>query len=296
MRKASNNLLFLLILIMIITIPVTALAKSDCDTLGHRSMTDGYTIGLPATTEQDGYLAYVCSRCNEAFDIVIIPQVDESSIKLSTAKCTYNGKTRTPSVHIKDANGNSLVENRHFIVTYPEGRKDIGNYVIYVHSLWSYDFEKELIFTIAPKKTDNLEISFDTNETVLSWNEVPGATGYSIFIYENIDSAISKKVADINGTSYTLVNDYAGNDLKLNEEYKVSVVTYTKLEDGTIINSLSGTELIFENLCIKTEEPEKECVCKCHGNFIQRIFFKIISFFSKIFNPSKRICACGINH
>lgn len=38
------------------------------------------------------------------------------------------------------------------------------------------------------------------------------------------------------------------------------------------------------------------CTCKCHGNFIQRLIFKIINFFAKLFNPAKRICICGVKH
>jgi hypothetical protein len=44
------------------------------------------------------------------------------------------------------------------------------------------------------------------------------------------------------------------------------------------------------------DEPAKPCTCKCHSNFIQRLIFKITNFFAKLFNPAKRICACGVKH
>ena len=44
------------------------------------------------------------------------------------------------------------------------------------------------------------------------------------------------------------------------------------------------------------DEPTEPCTCKCHGNFIQRLIFKITNFFAKLFNPAKKICACGVAH
>lgn len=39
-----------------------------------------------------------------------------------------------------------------------------------------------------------------------------------------------------------------------------------------------------------------DCSCKCHAGGIKAFFFKLINFFAKIFNPGKRVCACGIKH
>ncbi len=44
------------------------------------------------------------------------------------------------------------------------------------------------------------------------------------------------------------------------------------------------------------DTPTEPCTCKCHGNFIQRLIFKITNFFAKLFNPAKKICACGVAH
>lgn len=47
---------------------------------------------------------------------------------------------------------------------------------------------------------------------------------------------------------------------------------------------------------IEPDTPSESCTCKCHGNFIQRLIFKITNFFAKLFNPAKKICACGVKH
>ena len=48
-----------------------------------------------------------------------------------------------------------------------------------------------------------------------------------------------------------------------------------------------------------TEESDynsaDSCSCKCHGSFIERVIFKIINFFQKLFGKNK-ICICGAVH
>ena len=43
------------------------------------------------------------------------------------------------------------------------------------------------------------------------------------------------------------------------------------------------------------DTPNEPCTCKCHGNFIQRLIFKITNFFQKLFGKNK-VCACGVAH
>ena len=51
----------------------------------------------------------------------------------------------------------------------------------------------------------------------------------------------------------------------------------------------------------KPSEPEKEpeekpCDCDCHAGGIKAFFFKFLNFFAKLFDKSKRVCACGTAH
>lgn len=43
------------------------------------------------------------------------------------------------------------------------------------------------------------------------------------------------------------------------------------------------------------DAPNEPCTCKCHGNIIQRIIFKITNFFQKLLGKNK-VCACGVKH
>lgn len=220
-------------------------AQDDIAPLGHDTEGAEYEL-IKATTERDGAYAIFCKVCNEAVDGETFAKIDEESIKLSTEKCTYNGKKRTPSVSVKDVEGKELVEDVDFEVEYPSGRKAVGEYKIKVKFIGNYDGEKELTFTIAAGKTAKVSAtSSKKNYVKISWAAVEGATGYRVYVYKNADSKTRKRVASVEGTSYKLTKDYAGKALEIGSEYKVAVVAYTKLEDGTVIHALAGVAKTF---------------------------------------------------
>ena len=209
---------------------------------------------IRATTEREGTYAEFCRVCNEAVNPITIAKIDAASIKLSTEKCTYNGKKRTPTVSVKDVEGKDLVEDVDFEVDYAEGRKDVGEYKIIVNFIGNYEGQKELTFTIAAGKTTKVTATSSKKDYVkLTWNEVTGATGYRVYIYKTADSKTRKKIASVTGTSYNLTKDYSGKALKIGSEYKIAIVAYTKLEDGTVIHALAGVVATFKRTAGKPE-------------------------------------------
>ncbi len=220
-------------------------AQEDIPALGHDTEGAEYEL-VKATTDREGSYAVYCKVCNEAVDPTVIAKIDVESIKLSTEKCTYNGKKRTPSVSVKDVEGKELTEDVDFEVVYPSGRKDVGVYKITVKFIGNYEGEKELDFVIAAGKTSKVSATSSQKDYVkISWNKVTGATGYRVYIYKTVDGKTRKKVASVTGTSYNLKKDYAGKALEVGAEYKVAVVAYTKLEDDTVIHALAGVAKTF---------------------------------------------------
>ena len=220
-------------------------AQEDIPATGHDI--DGVEPELiKATTEREGTYAEFCKVCNEAVNPITIAMIDAASIKLSTEKCTYNGKKRTPTVTVKDVEGNDLVEGVDFEVEYAAGRKNVGEYKITVNFIGNYEGQKELTFTIAAGKTTKITATSSKKDYVkLTWNAVEGATGYRVYIYKTADSKTRKKIASVEGTSYNLSKDYNGKALKIGSEYKIAIVAYTKLEDGTVIHALAGVAKTF---------------------------------------------------
>ena len=199
-----------------------------------------------ATTTENGERKGTCKLCGyEANEILYSVTV----FSLSTSECTYNGKVRTPSVTVKDSSGYKLIEDRDYTVIYPDGRKNPGIYKIKVTLKGEYEGSKTLNFVIAPGKTSKVAATSSQKEYVkISWNKVTGATGYRVYIYKTVDGKTRKKVASVTETSYNLYKDYAGKALKIGSEYKVAVVAYTKLKDGTVIHALAGVAQTFTRI------------------------------------------------
>ena len=56
------------------------------------------------------------------------------------------------------------------------------------------------------------------------------------------------------------------------------------------------TTVIMGNENAEIKPYYDDCPCKCHGNFIQKLIFKITNFFASLFDKTKKTCACGFEH
>lgn len=196
-----------------------------------------------ATTTSNGSRKGICKVCGYEADEVLY---NVSVFKLSTSKCTYNGKNRTPSVTVKDSAGNKLIEGRDYTVSQPKTMKNPGVYAIKVTLNGEYDGSKTVNFTIAPGKTEKIKATASkTNAVKLTWTEVKGATGYRVYIYKTVDGKTRVKAASVETNSYTLKKDYAGKSLKMGTTYKIAVTAYTK-SSGTTIHAENGVALKFK--------------------------------------------------
>ncbi|HBI61990.1 MAG TPA: hypothetical protein DDY31_12395, partial [Lachnospiraceae bacterium] len=84
-----------------------------------------YQISLiPATQNSNGLLTEECSKCGDSKRNEIIYAI--SDISLSSTSCSYNGKTQTPSVTVKDTTGKKLQNNIDYTVSYTGNQKDVG--------------------------------------------------------------------------------------------------------------------------------------------------------------------------
>ncbi len=94
-------------------------------------------------------------------------------------------------------------------------------------TLWSADNKADgvQIYT-KPSATGKISYSSSTDSVKLSWNKVTGATGYRIYIYDNLKGKYIK-YTDTNKTSYT-VTKRNGKKLKPAVEYKFRVQAYIK--------------------------------------------------------------------
>ena len=204
-----------------------------------------YEITLtPAKLSADGRVDSICSVCSDEEYSVAIPAV--ATVKLSTAECTYNGKTRSPSVTVKDTAGNTLVKGTDYDVTVPSGRKMPGVYEYKITFKGNYEGTKTLKFTINPETVDvaTIKATQSTSVIKLPWGAVEGATGYRVYQYSPSKGKFVQ-IASVKGvTSYR-----KATNLKAGTEYKFKVKAYTKLSDGTVLWATASKEFLTATEC-----------------------------------------------
>ncbi len=109
------------------------------------------TTTKKATTTADGSVVAKCTVCGKQTSKKTIYKA--SSIKLSTTSYEYNGKTKMPSVVVKNSKGTTLKKNVDYTVKYASGRKNVGKYKVTVTLKGNYTGTKTLSFSVTPPET-----------------------------------------------------------------------------------------------------------------------------------------------
>ena len=130
-----------------------------------------------ATTKANGAITKTCQYCGKQTTSAI---KKIQSVKLSVTKCDYNGKTRKPSVVVKNSAGTKLKKNTHYTVTYYGNRKNPGRYKVVVKFKGKYSGTKTLYFVIAPKEPGSLKINVGKTSIKGTWSKSKGAGGYYV--------------------------------------------------------------------------------------------------------------------
>lgn len=190
------------------------------------------TISIPATLKDDGYFI---KCCNEHCDYKIEQEVASiKSVKLSTTKYTYNGKTKTPTLTVKDRKGKTLKLNTDYTVKYSSGRKNPGKYSVKITFKGNYTGTKTLTFTITPA-TPTLSVKSGAKKAVLKWNKQVGATGYVVYMATSKNGKYSK-IATVKGNSKV---SYTKSGLNKGKTYYFKVAAYTTVSGKNIYGSFS---------------------------------------------------------
>lgn len=198
--------------------------------LGH-SYSGSYSVVKAATPSSDGSIAYPCTRSGcTAQNTKTVKKI--GSVALSATSYVFNSKTKTPSVTVKNSSGSALKSGVDYTVNYEAGRINPGRYTVKVTFKGKYSGTKKLSFTIKPQVTNKISASQTTNSVTLKWNKVTGATGYTIYQY-NEKTKKWVTVKTLTATSLTVKN------LKAGTVYKFKIKAY-KNDEGTISGAASG--------------------------------------------------------
>ena len=167
--------------------------------------------------------------------------ITKCSVKLSATSYTYNGKVKTPSVVVKNANGTTLTKNTHYTLSYASGRKNVGTYKVTVKMKGNYSGSKTLSFKIVPPKTTVSKLTAGKKSITVSITKKSAqVTGYQIqySTSSKFTSAVTKTVPSYATTKYALKN------LSANKIYYVRVRTYKKVGSTTYYSGWSTPKYV----------------------------------------------------
>ena len=191
---------------------------TDVNAKGHNN-TKNTTV--KATLTKNGYTLTECSVCGKDYKKTTIYR--PYTFKLSTTSYTYNGKTKSPSVTVKDSKGTKLKKNTDYTVKYASGRKNVGKYKVTITFKGKYSGTKTLYFKINPVKTSVKKLTAGKKSLKVSiTKKSTQVTGYQIqySTSKNFKGAKTKTIKSYKTTSTTL------KSLKAKKTYYVRVRTY----------------------------------------------------------------------
>lgn len=177
-------------------------------------------VAKKATTSSSGKIQNDCDEC-ETSKYTTIARIE--SVTLSATSYAYNGKTKKPSVTVKNSAGKEI-SSQYYDVTYDSGRKNVGTYNVKVVFKERYSGTVIKTFKIIPQKPTLKNISNSgTKKINVKWEKLTAqVSGYEIkwsttkkftSNYKSQTAGASKssakiKVAQSNRTYYVKVRSY----------------------------------------------------------------------------------------
>ncbi len=196
---------------------------------------------VPATAKANGSIAKKCSRCGTVTGEEVIYAA--SSIKLSGTSFTYNGKTRKPSMTVKDSRGNALKQGTDYTVTYPKGMKNVGEYSVTVKFRNHYSGTGKQTFTIKPKSTSISKLTPQKKGFTVKWKkQEKQVSGYQIAYSASGKFPKSKTTLKKVEGSKAAAKIYS--NLKRGQKYYVRIRTYKTVGKKTYYSEWSGKKSV----------------------------------------------------
>lgn len=209
-----------------------------CTALGTRTFTcecgDTYTEELPMAAHQytekripaavssPGKVQQICSVCSAVKDEALIDGIQ--SFSLSRTDYVYDGKSKKPSVIIKDTKGRRLAEGADYKASYARGRINPGVYTVTVKLTGNYSGQMSGTFTIRPKKTVLRKVTPRSGGMQVTWKKnLVKTDGYQI--QYSTDKKFKSPAAKVTTAKKYAVGKKISK-LKPNKKYYVRIRTY----------------------------------------------------------------------
>ena len=207
-----------------------------------------YKTTTKATFGKAGVQTAKCSKCSSKKTKSIAAVKTPT---LSTTEYTYNNKTKTPSVTVKDSKGTKLskvtsTSKNGYMVSYGSGRKKVGKYAVTVTLTGpNYSGKKTLYFKINPKGVSVSKLSKAKKAFTVKWKKPSSTyrkqmTGYQIR-YSTSSKMKSAKTVTVKSTTATSKKI---SKLKAKKTYYVQLRTYKKVGSTTYYSGWSTAKKV----------------------------------------------------
>ena len=133
-------------------------------------------VSKAATEKATGTISKKCA-CGDVAYVSTIAKI--KTVKLSTTSYTYNGKSKKPSVTVKDSKGNKLVKDTDYTVKYSNNKK-VGKATVKVTFKGKYSGTKTLTFKINPKATKISSLKAGKKAFTVKYSKQTSGSGYEI--------------------------------------------------------------------------------------------------------------------
>ena len=183
---------------------------------------DKGTITTRATMKAKGAKNFVCISCGKTKRETI---AKIKTVKLSKNAYVYDGKAKTPTVIVKDANGKKI-SSKYYTVKKASKRSQVGQYSYKVTFNGAYKGTKTLYFTINPKATSIKKKTVGAKKAfTVKWNKVAKQTsGYEIMY--STTKKFTKKTSKTVTIKKNTTTSKKITKLKTKKTYYVKIRTY----------------------------------------------------------------------
>ena len=203
------------------------------------------TTITPATMKSNGRKISKCSICNNVQYSNVINRI--STISISKTTFTYNGKTQTPTVTVKDSKKKTLKNKTDYTVTYSNGRKNVGRYSVKIKFKGNYSGEKTFYYNIVPKATSvksvkglskGMQVNLKLQKTQTTGYQIQYSTSSKFKNAKTVtvkNNVSSKKITKLSGKKKYFVRvrtykttKFSGKNYNLYSSWSSAKTTVTK--------------------------------------------------------------------
>ena len=163
------------------------------------------------------------------------------TVEISETSYVYDGQVHKPTIRVTDSRGYFLQEGVDYTVSYPSGRKKVGQYNIKVTVKGPYGSTSYKTFTIMPVETAIKKLAAKNDAFQVSWSKKTAqTTGYQIRYSRSASFSSYEDVwVKKNTTTSKTVKG-----LKSKKKYYVKMRTYKVVDGKKIYSAWTSTRTV----------------------------------------------------